>query len=516
MDNPTINIDNIDTFENFQKEWHNLSSEGKVRMIRLTNSYGAFRRRYRNDLEGFVLECFEWKEKRGIYPSEDQLSILRNFQEKKRASIRALHGVGKTALAAWVIIWFSLTRDVDTDWKVVSTASSWRQLTKYLWPEVHKWSRKLLWPKIGIPPFRTGFNLLRLNLNLTTGQAFAVASDNHEHIEGAHADSILYVFDESKAIPDQTWDAAEGAFSTAGTDMEDGREAFVLSISTPGEPIGRFFDIQSRKAGYHDWWTYHIGLINAIEQRRVSKEWAENRKLQWGESSALYQNRVLGEFAQSEEDSIIPLAWIDAAVTRWGNRKTINMKAHQIGFDAARFGGDKSVMAFRSDTTITQVQKWAKKDLMHSTGRIMKVTSKNKGSIKIMVDIIGMGGGVYDRLKEQGRKVFAFNAAEATNKTDRTKELKFINKRAAGWWMMRELFEDGMNKNIKEEDKIAIPDNEQLIGDLASPKWDVTSSGKIKVEAKDKIRERLGRSPDDADAVIMAFWKERSPGISVG
>lgn len=509
MNPPNIDIDKLNNFNDFKKQWRSISMEDRVKIFKLAKTYFAFRKRYRNDLEGFILNCFKWEEKKHIYPSEDQLYIARNFQEKKRASIRALHGVGKTALAAIIVIWFCLTRDVDSDWKVITTASAWRQLTKYLWPEIHKWLKKIKWEMIGRPPLRPKYQLLDLSIKLNSGSAFAVASDNYEYIEGAHADSLLYVFDESKAIPDETWDAAEGAFSTAGGDMgtDDAREVYVLSISTPGEPMGRFFDIQSKKPGYKDWWTYHCNLKNAIEQGRVSASWADNRKLQWGETSALYKNRVLGEFAQSEEDCIIPLKYIEMAVARFDINAAKKMKVEQIGFDPARFGEDKSCMAFRSKLWITGIWAWPKTDTMASTGRVMKATANNKATVKIVVDVIGIGAGIYDRLKELGRKVVSFNAGSKTNKSDMSKQLEFVNKRAASWWMMKDLL-------MTEE--VALPDDETLIGDLAAPKWKPTSSGKIQVESKEEIKKRLGRSTDYADAVIMAYWKERSPGIDVG
>jgi len=491
-------------FDEFDLMWRGMSEKKRSQLLSLSLTYSSFRKRYRNDLEGFVLNCFNWNKEKGQYPSEDQLLILRKFQKEKRASIRALHGVGKTALASWIVIWFSLTRDVDTDWKAVTTASAWRQLSKYLWPEIHKWIKKLKFETIGINRFKRNDKLLTMSLNLSTGSAFAVASNNYEYIEGAHADSILYVFDESKAIPPETWDAAEGAFSTAGKDMGESREAFLLSISTPGEAIGRFWDIQSRKPGYKDWWIYHCTLENALDQKRVSRDWINNRREQWGENSALFLNRCKGEFAQEEEDSVVSLRLVEQAILRY-DEKYEEMVPDQVGIDPARFGGDKSCLAKRKKLQINKLKRWSKKDLMHSSGVVIGSVSSNK-KIRILVDVIGLGAGLYDRLKEQKYHVRPFNAANSTNKKDRSKELGFINKRSAGWWMMRELLEDG---------EIALPDDELLIGDLVAPKWGVTSSGKIKVESKDEIRKRISRSTDSADAVIMAYWKEREPGISV-
>lgn len=210
-----------------------------------------------------------------------------------RTSVRGPHGLGKTALASWVLLWFALTRD-GRDWKVITTASRWRQLTIYLWPEVHKWSRRLRWDLIGRPPFNERSELQTLSLKLMTGAASAVASDNPASIEGAHADYLLYIFDESKEIQAGTFDAAEGAFSNVGNVA--GNEALALAISTPGEPQGRFYEIQARKPGYEDWQVRRVSLEEVIQAGRVGPEWAEQRKQQWGEKSAVYQNKVLGEF----------------------------------------------------------------------------------------------------------------------------------------------------------------------------------------------------------------------------
>jgi hypothetical protein len=184
--------------------------------------------------------------------------------------VRGPHGLGKTTLSSWVIVHFALTRD-GRDWKCVTTASAWRQLAKFTWPEVHKWARRLRWDRVGRAPFSAN-ELLTLNLKLSTGEAFAVASDNPAYIEGAHADHLLYVFDESKAIPGGVFDAAEGAFSNAGGDTA--AEAYALAISTPGEPQGRFYEIHKRQPGLEDWWTRHVTLEETIAAGRVSREWA--------------------------------------------------------------------------------------------------------------------------------------------------------------------------------------------------------------------------------------------------
>lgn len=464
--------------------------------LRQRQAPNTFKVQYRNDPVAFVHDCIDWKDEQ---PAPYQDEILELLAANRRVAARGPHGLGKSALASWAILWFALTRDGE-DWKIPTTASAWRQLSRFLWPEIHKWARRLRWDKIDRGPFNENSELLSLNLKLKTGEAFALASDNAALIEGAHAANLLYIFDESKTIPPPTWDSAEGAMSSG--------DCYWLAISTPGDPNGQFHDIHARRPGFEDWQVRHVRLEEAIEAGRISQEWAEQRKAQWGETSAVYQNRVLGEFAASEEDGVIPLAWIEAANQRWlewveAGRKLPDLMT-AVGVDVARSGKDKTVYALRYGWLISELRRTNREDTMQTAGRVAGILDAHGG--KAVVDVIGIGAGVFDRLREQKKKVIAFNAAEATAKRDKSKELGFVNCRSAAWWAMRE---------ILETEPVALPPDDLLTGDLTAPTWRVVSGGKIQVESKDEIRKRIGRSTDDGDAVIQSFW-DIPRGVFVG
>lgn len=448
--------------------------------------------RYCNDPVGFLHDCIRWPEGKG--PTSYQEEIAGLLPTKKRVAVRGPHGLGKTMISACIVWWFALTRDGE-DWKIITTASAWRQLEVYLWPEIHKWGRLIRWDVLGRSPI-TDTELLTLNLKLATGAASAVASNQPALIEGAHADRILYLFDESKTIPEGTWDAAEGAFSGAGEGSE--LEALALAVSTPGEPIGRFYDIHRRAAGFEDWHVRHVTLQEAIAAGRVSTQWAEQRKRQWGEQSAVYQNRVLGQFCSSDEDSVIPLAWVEEAVVRW-EASTTRGSITCLGVDVARSGSDDTVLAPRHGLRIDELRRYSLEDTMATTGRVAGVLRQGGYAI---VDVIGLGAGVVDRLREMGLPVVAFNAAEGTPALDSSGELGFVNKRSAAWWNMRELLDPTSGADLE------LPPDDLLIGDLTAPKWRVMSGGRIQVESKDDIRKRLGRSTDSGDAVIQAYWRD--------
>jgi hypothetical protein len=295
----------------------------------------------------FVQDLLSWPA--GDAPRSYQLDILRHLP-RGRVCIRAPHGVGKTTLAAWAILWFALTRD-GSDWKVIVTASVWRQLKDFLWPEVKKWAARLRWDRLGRCPF-TPDELGYLSLRLRTGSVITVASNTPAYIEGAHADHLFYVFDEAKAIKDDIFDAAEGAFSGAG---QPGHEALALSISTPGAPMGRFYDIHARRPGHENWWPRHIRIEEAVEAGQVGAVWVREHAALWGETSPIYRNRVRGEFAADDADGVIPLTWVEAAIERWQAWEVRQAdrprpRASVIGVDVARGGADRNVYVTLAET----------------------------------------------------------------------------------------------------------------------------------------------------------------------
>ena len=464
------------------------------------NSYTEFQNRYRNDFAGFIRDCIIWKEGEG--PSFYQEEIARDLVTYKRECDRGPHGLGKTALIAWAVHWFALTNDgdVEHDWKIPITASAWRQLTKFAWPEIKKWSRRLRWDVIGREPYNERLEMQQLNLSLKTGSAFALASNNAAFIEGAHASRVLYIFDESKEIPFATWDAAEGASSIG--------DCLWLAVSTPGEPVGRFYDIQSRKPGYEDWHVRHVTKDDAIKAGRMNPVWAEARLKQWTENSAAYQNRVAGNFASSEADGVIPLKWIELANARWYANKDakVTFPFKCVGSDIARSGEDSTCLALRYGMMIDHIRKTSLEDTMQTTGRISAILQKHGGYA--IVDVIGIGAGVVDRLGELKFNVVSFNASEHTDRLDSHGEFGFVNKRAAAWWNMRELLDPDSGNDI------ALPPDDLLTGDLVSVHWKVMSGGKIQVESKDDIKKRIGRSTDDGDAVVMAFFEDATPSAN--
>ena len=471
--------------------------------------------RYAKDAVAFAREVLHMD----LAPYQER--ALRLLVEKHRVCFRGPHGAGKTSVAAAAILWFI---SVYEECKIPTTASAWRQLTDFLWPEVHKWALKADWWRVGLK-VRPGKELLKLRLELGANRfAFAISSNDEAKIEGAHSAALLYLFDEAKTIVPDIWDAAEGALGT--------ENAFAMALSTPGDSSGRFYEIQTDRDKYRVWESIHATADEVIAAGRMTEEWREGRAREWGVESALYKRRVLGIFADEAGDTLIPLHLVEAANERWHilNAKvaalieggmpseeadmTVWGDMTHLGVDPARYGVDKTGWAFRYSDNLRKVERTDQQDTMQTTGKMVSHIQNNTALAK--VDVNGLGAGVFDRgreiwnagklrqPKEKVCPIIAINTANGTKARDKSKERTFNRLRDYLWWHMRELLED-------EHSTTALPPDDNLTRDLTAPKWDHTSSGKIQIEKKEDTKARLGRSPDVGDATVLSFAPDVMP-----
>lgn len=424
-----------------------------------------------------------------------QVDILRLLKDKHNVAVYGPRGMGKSFIAAIALLWIMATSPTDT--KAITTAGGWRQLTKFLWPEIRIWALRGDWSKIGLS-IRDGHELTSLELKFGNKSAFAAAATNSSLLEGAHASTMFGLFDEAKSIHDSVWDSVEGSYSGAGSDT--GLVAFRLAISTPGTQTGRFYDICSHKPGYEHWAVRHVTLEEAISAKRISQEWADQMFASYGENSVQYQNHVLGNFADDADNVVIPFRWIQAAIERHNDVEGIGEGKPFYGLDPAYTGDDKTAKARLVGNVLEWVKNFRQPDLMAVVGdMVAELDSAGGKNVSCGIDANGIGAGVYTRMRELGYYVHALNASSGTKLTDKSGQIGFVNLRAAMWWGVRDMLDP------ENDTGFAIPDDPILIGDLTAPTWKRTSTGKIIIESKDDIRVRLGRSTDSADALCLAL-----------
>jgi hypothetical protein len=216
-----------------------------------------------------------------------------------------------------------------------------------------------------------------------------------------------------------------------------------------------------------------------------------------------------GNFMASRVDAnnqIIPTNWVVEAQKRWeedGGSKGI-MSA--IGFDPAGSGPDKATIACRHAgwyAPIVCIDGERKEDGNAIAVEVIKV---RRDEAPVVVDVgAGYAGAAIERFRDNGIHFTRWNFGAASAARSLNSNLPFLNKRAEAWWRFRE----ALDPNQLGGSVIALPPDEELKNDLTAPTWDL-SSGKIKVESKDDLRDRLGRSPDKADAVILALQEAKN------
>ncbi len=443
--------------------------------------------RWASDPVAWVNDCIVFPEGEGL--AEYQAEELATLGKDHRVAVRGPRGSGKTMPAALAFWWFATTRELmGVDWKIPSTAGSWHQVQLYLWPEIHKWFRRINWQQVGLAKPSKGRQLLTYHFKGNYGEGFGRATDDPDLIEGAHASHMLVIIDEGKSVPDGIWDAVEGFFANPG-------DHYAFALSTPGAAVGRFHDISMQRPGYEDWTPIRVTIDQAIAAGRVTQSWADQRLKQWGEESMPYRTHVLAEFA-GEEDGVIPMAWIEAAMGRKCEHD--EHEPDVLAADIADTGTDRTVIAHRDTWCLYDLEMFSKGDTMDHADKILNRANRDS---RIVIDSIGVGAGTLAAVKRK-HKAVGFVASEKAKRLDRTGTFGFANKRAAAWWNLRELLDPQLGEPV------TLPDNAELLGDLSAPTWREMAGGKILVESKDDIRKRLGRSTDMGDAVVMAYWDE--------
>lgn len=483
-----------------------------------------------------------------------QADVMETLNREHRLAVRGPRGLGKTFIAACLVWWFALTRNqAGIDWKIASTAGSNLQLKMYLWPEIEKVAKMIRWDVVGRPPI-TKFELLTKQLKLagpgggrSIGYGFGASVKDKALIEGCHASEVLGIFDESKAIPDEIFDAFEGAFSTGN--------CYALMLSTPGDPNGRFYDIHMRNPELAHWKAVHVTAEQAVAAGQIPASWIETQRGQWGADSRLFLAHCLGEFSTKSSDKQIPLMWVEAAIERWeawqgevrellgideGNREPVKLgelgaetrsllvregllegPLSAVASDVAGGGRDSSLVASRYGRVCSDIE-IGSSDTMKLVGSLVARLKENLQATAI-VDIQTVGKGAGDRLREQGYNLIPFNGGHSTKRKNITGDIEYHDTRSAAYGRIYDLLNPANEFDIMLP-KFEVPTQKlSLMGDLTYPKFYYGSSGKLRIESKNGdedeegrggLRRKLGRSTDAGDTISMLFWPgEPAPAV---
>lgn len=409
----------------------------------------------------------------GAEPQAWQKEALEAVRDGPRVACKSGHGVGKSALLSWVILWYLITRPC----RIVCTANSANQLSQVLWAEIQKWARKM--PKGLQGQLEITSEKISVKGVDSSCHARVSRKENPEALQGFHHEKLLFVIDECSGVDDIVFEVAQGALSTAGSK--------ILMVGNPTRSNGYFYEAFHKNA--HRW---HKMTVSCEDAEYVSEDFIEDMKHQYGEDSSIFGVRVLGEFAKQNDDSLISKHLVEAAVERDVDPMTI---APIWGLDLARFGSDRTALAKRQGNVLLEpIKSWQGKDLMETVGLVLaeyEATPFMDRPSEICCDSIGVGAGAVDRLLELGLPARGVNVAESPALGTRYQRL-----RDELWFKCREWF---------EARDCQMPDQDELLHELTSLRFKILSSGKFKAEGKDEMKKRGLRSPDLADAFVLTF-----------
>ena len=421
------------------------------------------------------------KEQIGVTPDDWQGDMLNALAQHDRVAVRSGHGVGKTAGEVFALLWFMFTRPHA---RVPCTAPGRPQLEDVLWPEIAKWLQQskiapyFRWTKTKV--FFVGFE--------ETWFATMRTAAKPENMQGFHGDHMLWILDEASGLEEEITEPIEGS-------LTGGKDNKILMCGNPTQLSGLFYRAFHKEADL--WQTFKI---SCLDSPRVSKTYIEKMR-RFGEDSDIYRVRVLGEFPRGGLDTFLPYGEVQKATYR-----TVPEGVPvEMGIDVARFGDDYTVFAIRKGLKLLPLESVGGWDTVRVADRAAELV-KEHGVTKVKVDDTGVGGGVTDnlrRLKREGKIPKRVEIVPVNNggKGDEYYE----NTGALAWGHFKELLPH-----------ISIPDDEELFDQLVDRRKRITPKGKIALEPKSEMKARGKRSPDRADAAVLAFFDAEVPVIDAG
>lgn len=220
---------------------------------------------------------------------------------------------------------------------------------------------------------------------------------------------------------------------------------------------------------------------------------------------------LTGKFDAATDDSqwqVIPSDWFDAAVHRWEVNAEAIGPMTALGVDVARGGGDATTLAAKHGDWFAEIEEIPGKKTKTGrevAGAVVERTARVESDVRIGIDVIGVGSSPYDLLVDAGATVYGINFGEGTDMKDRSGKYQMLNVRAAAYWGFREALDP-------EYSRIMLPPNKALRREMLAAKWRLRG-GKIQIEAKEEVKARLGRSPDNADAIVLAHYADKNAAL---
>lgn len=447
-----------------------------------------------------------------------QKEILQSLVENKRTVIPACHAPGKSHLAARAVAWWMSVHPPGTA-IAITTASTFKQVRNIMWAQIRKVHMQHHLPG----------EILTTEWKIdgtTMGYGFRPADNNEAAVQGIHAPHLLIVVDEAGGISDKIGSALEAL-------MTGGHTRLLVLGNPPTDQEQSWFERICNSPIYNalpisvydtpNFTGEHTGMCKScpphIEAHQVSTHlvddtWVQDVISEFGEDSPFVEARVHARFPQASTSKVIPFAWCEKAAD---NDNPIESEIVRLGVDIASDGGDEFVIALADGYKVSITHRSSGQAnanavdvaavVLDHIGKAQDIhTARGVTTrVRVKIDTIGVGWGVVsllDRWGKEGRHkadIIGVNVAERPKDAD-----KFKNQRAEMWWNARTLIQERDGKI-----DVRLDVDRQVLAQLAGPQYSADSAGRVVIESKIDMKKRGVRSPDRAEAVLLALYENK-------
>lgn len=424
-----------------------------------------------------------------------QAQIMEAVRDHRKIAVRSGHGVGKSHVAALTGSWWIDTHPPGEAF-VVTTAPTFPQVRAILW----RYIRRI---------HRVGGLVGRVNQTewLIDDELVAFGRKPADHDEsafqGIHARYVLVIIDEACGVASQLWIAAD-ALAT-NTDCR------LFAIGNPDNSSSHFRQVCRPDSGWH---TIRISAFDSpnltgepvpprVAQSLVSREWVEEKARDWGVDSPLYQSKVLGEFSDDAPNKVVRFSDLSARrISPDTPCPADDLLPVELGVDVGG-GGDETVIRERRGRVAGR--EWtARTDRPETIAPMVLAAIRDTGATSVKIDSIGVGFGLVGELRNAAANGLHTARIVAVNVAAASSEPKvYANLRAEIWW---EIGREG-SADPDGWDLSGMDNADTTIAQLTEPTWDLDAKGRIRVEPKKDVIARAGRSPDNADALLLAYYR---------
>jgi phage terminase large subunit len=441
--------------------------------------------RWRASPSGFVRDVF------GVTPDPWQDEVLEAFLNSPRLAMKACKGPGKTAVEAWLAWNFLLTRPHP---KVAATSITADNLADNLWAEMAKWRARS-------PMLQRGFEWTKQRIFSRhhpetwwmSARSWAKSADSHQQgntLAGLHADYVLFILDEAGGIPDAVMASAEAALSSC-------IEGHIVQAGNPTHLEGPLWRACTSERAL-----WHVTEISADpddprRSTRVRADWAREQIQKYGRDNPWVLVNVFGKFPPGSLNTLIGPDECRAATRRFYQPEEYAQAARVLGVDVARFGDDASVIFPRQGLAAFPPQRLRNIDGTQGAGVVARKWQDWQADAVFIDDTGGWGASWIDNLRRLGHQPIGIGFASRPN------DLRYENKRTEIYFEAVEWIKAGG----------ALPDCPELIAALSQTTYSFRGD-RLLLEPKEQVKQRLGYSPDDADAFALTFAQPATRGGS--